>query len=203
MRPTVMSKSDIVEHEFLSRSEEAVFATSEIPSLADKFTTTHTLRYAEYNVFFLLALACFCESTSSSSSISISASITLGIRPFRKTVERSAFHGFVFFECFESQIRFGFKLISLSEPIASDMATSSYFSWPFRLVLANSVISTSRQFVSICFSELSHFASQSHHSSFQKIKNKKKLNDTNAGFRKPFWASHAFQKPPCSLNSLF
>lgn len=92
-------------HEFLSRSEEAVFATSEIPSLADKFTTTHTLRYAEYNVLFLLALACFCESTSSSSSISISTWITLGIRPFRKTVEPSAFHGLVFFECFESHIR--------------------------------------------------------------------------------------------------
>jgi len=92
-----------------------------------------------------------------------------GYSPVQKTVEPSAFHGFVFFECFESQIRFGFKLISLSEPIASDsMATSSYISWPFRLVLANSVISTSRQFVSICFSELSHFASQSHHSSFQK-----------------------------------
>ena len=55
-----------------------------------------------------------------------------GYSPVQKTVEPSAFHGFVFFECFESQIRFGFKLISLSEPIASDsMATSSYFSWPF------------------------------------------------------------------------
>lgn len=50
----------------------------------------------------------------------------------------------------------------------------------------------------IRLSELCHFASQSHHSSFRW-----KMTPMLGLEPKPFWALHALQKPPCSLRSVF